>query len=109
MDIIEMKLKDLTPYENNPRNNKDAVDFVANSIQEFGFKVPIVIDKDNVIVCGHTRYLASKQLKLKTVPCIKADDLTDEQIKAFRLADNKVSEKAEWDYDKIITKNQTSI
>ena len=70
-----------------------------NSIKEFGFKVPIVIDKNNVIVAGHTRYKASKKLKLKEVPCIIADDLTDEQIKAFRLADNKVSEKAEWDFD----------
>lgn len=101
MQIVEMNLTDLKPYENNPRNNQEAVDYVASSINEFGFKVPIIIDKDNVIVCGHTRYLASKQLNMKKVPCIKADDLTDEQIKAFRLADNKVSEKAEWDYDKL--------
>ena len=69
------------------------------SIKEFGFKVPIVIDNDNVIICGHTRYKASKKLKLEKVPCIIADDLTPEQIKAFRLADNKVAEKAEWDFD----------
>lgn len=99
MEIINKKIKDLKPYENNPRNNKEAVDYVANSISEFGFKVPLVIDSNNTIVCGHTRYLACKKLKIKDVPCVIADDLTDEQIRAFRLADNKVSEKAEWDYE----------
>jgi site-specific DNA-methyltransferase (adenine-specific) len=99
MDIINIVLKDLKPYENNPRKNDDAVKYVAESIKEFGFKVPIVIDKNNVIVAGHTRYKAAKKLKMSEVPCIIADDLTDEQIKAFRLADNKVAEKAEWDFD----------
>lgn len=99
MDVIEKKLKDIKPYEKNPRKNDSAVDAVANSIREFGFKVPVVIDKDGVIVCGHTRYKAAKKLCLKTVPCVVADDLTDEQIKAYRLADNKVSELAEWDID----------
>lgn len=99
MDIINIALKDLKPYENNPRKNDDAVKYVAESIKEFGFKVPIVIDKNNVIVAGHTRYKAAKKLKMREVPCIIADDLTDEQIKAFRLADNKVAEKAEWDFD----------
>ena len=99
MDVIEKKLKDIKPYEKNPRKNDRAVDAVANSIREFGFKVPVVIDKDNVIVCGHTRYKAAKKLGLKSVPCVVADDLTDEQIKAYRLADNKVSELAEWDID----------
>jgi site-specific DNA-methyltransferase (adenine-specific) len=75
------------------------VPYVAESIKQFGFKVPIVIDSNNVIVCGHTRYKAAKKLKLKTVPCIIADDLNEEQIKAFRLADNKVGELAEWDLD----------
>ena len=97
MEIIDKKLTELIPYENNPRKNDEAVKYVANSIRDFGFKVPIVIDKDNVIVAGHTRYKASQQLGLKEVPCIVADDLTEEQIKAFRLADNKVSEFAEWD------------
>ena len=97
MEIIEKKLEELKPYENNPRKNDEAVEYVANSIKEFGFKVPIVIDKNNVIVTGHTRYKASQKLGLKTVPCIIADDLTEEQIKAFRLADNKVGEIAEWD------------
>ena len=97
MQIVEKKLNEIKPYEKNPRKNDDAVKYVAESIKQFGFKVPIVIDKDGVIVCGHTRYKAAKQLKLPTVPTIAADDLTDEQIKAFRLADNKTSEFAEWD------------
>lgn len=91
-------IKDIVPYEKNPRKNDDAVKYVIESIKEFGFKIPIVIDKDNIIVCGHTRYKAAKKLKMREVPCIIADDLTDEQIKAFRLADNKVAEKSEWDF-----------
>lgn len=89
---------DIIPYENNPRNNDGAVDAVAASIKEFGFKVPIVIDKNNVIVAGHTRYKASEKLGLETVPCIIADDLNEQQIKAYRLADNKVGELADWDF-----------
>ena len=99
MNIVEKKLKEIKPYEKNARKNDDAVKYVAESIKQFGFKVPIVIDKDNVIVAGHTRYKASKELGLETVPCIVADDLTEEQIKAYRLADNKVSEFSEWDFD----------
>ena len=99
MDIIEKNLNEIEPYEKNPRKNDHAVEYVANSIKEFGFKVPIVIDKNGIIVAGHTRYKASKKLGLKKIPCIIADDLTDEQIKAYRLADNKVSEKSEWDFD----------
>lgn len=98
MQIDYLDINDIKPYENNPRNNDDAVDAVAESIREFGFKVPIVIDENNVIVTGHTRYKASQQLGLTHVPCIKANDLTPEQVKAFRLADNKVSEIATWDY-----------
>lgn len=97
--IVNKRLDELIPYDKNPRKNDEAVKYVAESIKQFGFKVPIVIDKNNVIVAGHTRYKASKKLKLDEVPCIVADDLTDEQIKAYRLADNKVSEKAEWDFD----------
>ena len=99
MKIVDKKIEELKPYDKNPRINDEAVDYVANSIKEFGFKVPIVIDKNNVIVAGHTRLKASKKLGLDKVPCIVADDLTDEQIKAFRLADNKVSEQASWNYD----------
>ena len=97
MNIIEKNLKDIKPYEKNPRKNDNAVEYVANSIKEFGFQQPIVIDKDGVIVAGHTRYKASKKLGLEKVPCIIADDLSDEQIKAYRLADNKVGESAKWD------------
>lgn len=101
MNIVHKKLDDLIPYDNNPRNNDEAVSYVAESIKEFGFKVPIVIDKNNIIVAGHTRYKASKKLGIKEVPCLVADDLTDEQVKAFRLADNKVSEVATWDFEKL--------
>lgn len=99
MDIIEIPVDDLIPYENNPRLNDEAVDAVAASIREFGFKQPVVIDKDNVIVCGHTRMKAAVLLGLDTVPAIRADDLTEEQIKAYRLADNKTAELADWDFD----------
>lgn len=99
MKIVEKNINELVIYENNPRKNDEAVKYVAESITQFGFKVPVIIDKDNVIVAGHTRVKAAKKLKLKTVPCIVADDLTPEQIKAFRLADNKVSELSEWDED----------
>lgn len=97
MQIVEKSLNELTPYKNNPRKNDNAVDAVAASIKAFGFKIPIVIDKEGVIVCGHTRAKAAKKLKIKTVPCVIADDLTEDEIKAFRLADNKVGELAEWD------------
>lgn len=97
MEIVIKKISELTPYSKNPRKNDDAVEYVANSIKEFGFKVPVVIDSEGVIVAGHTRVKAAEKLKLDEVPCIIADDLTEEQIKAFRLADNKVSEVANWD------------
>lgn len=99
--IKYIKTEELIPYVNNPRTNDQAVDSVAASIKEFGFKQPIVIDKDKVVVAGHTRLKASKKLGLKEVPCIIADDLTEEQIKAYRLADNKVAESADWDLQKL--------
>ena len=102
MQIIEKKLTELKEYEKNPRRNDQAVDAVAASIREFGFKVPIIIDKDNVIVAGHTRLKAARKLGLETVPCIIADDLSPEQIQAFRLADNKTAELAEWDPDLLL-------
>lgn len=98
-EIVYKSLDEIKEYENNPRQNDEAVEYVANSIKEFGFRNPIILDKDNVIIAGHTRYKASQQLKLKEVPCIYANDLTEEQVKAFRLADNKVGEIAEWDDD----------
>lgn len=97
MQIIEKNINELIPYEKNPRKNDQSVDKVAQSIDQFGFRVPVVIDKNNVIVCGHTRYKAAQKLQLGSVPCVVADDLTDEQIKAYRLADNKVGEDSEWD------------
>lgn len=101
MKIVYKNIDDIIPYENNPRKNDEAVDYVANSIKEFGFKVPIIVDKENVIVTGHTRYKASQKLGLEKVPVIYADDLTEEQIKAFRLADNKVAEFSSWDLGKL--------
>lgn len=101
MTVQDMPLVELIPYENNPRNNDDAVDKVAASIREFGFRVPIIVDKYNVIVAGHTRLKAAELLGLETVPVIRADDLTDEQIKAYRLADNKTAEFADWDFAKL--------
>jgi len=91
----------LIPYINNPRINDKAIDKVAGSIAEFGFKNPIIIDKDNVIVAGHTRLLASRKLGLTEVPIIQVEDLTEQQIKAFRIADNKTSEFADWDIEKL--------
>lgn len=99
MEIILRKIDDLIPYENNPRINDEAVEYVAESIREFGWKVPCVIDSNNVIVSGHTRHKAAKMLGIEEIPCIIADDLTEEQIKAFRLADNKVGEIATWDFE----------
>lgn len=99
LNIIYKDPSKLKMYKNNPRKNQEAVPYVKKSIEEFGFKVPLIIDKSDEIICGHTRVLASLELGLEEVPCIVADDLTDEQIKAFRLADNKVSEKAEWDFE----------
>lgn len=99
LQIQYRSITDLIPYEKNPRKNDEAVKYVAESIKEFGFKVPIVIDSDGVVIAGHTRLKAAKKLKLKEVPCIIADDLTEEQVKAYRLADNKVAEKAEWDFE----------
>ena len=101
MEIVLKKLDEIKPYEKNPRKNDNAVEYVMNSIKEFGFKIPIVIDKDGTIVAGHTRYKASQKLGLKEIPCIIADDLSEEQIKAFRLADNKVAEQAKWDNEKL--------
>lgn len=101
MNIVMMKISDIKEYENNPRKNDQAVEAVASSIRSFGFKVPIIIDSNNVIIAGHTRLKASKKLGYTEVPCLIASDLTSEQVKAFRLADNKVSELAEWDLDKL--------
>lgn len=99
LEIKYVDIEDIKPYENNPRFNDNAVEYVKNSIKEFGFKVPMILDKDNKIVTGHTRYKSALELGLKEIPVIYADDLTEEQIKAFRIADNKVSEFADWDIE----------
>ena len=99
MKIESRRIDCIREYENNPRLNDGAVEYVKNSIEEFGFRVPVVIDKDGVIVCGHTRVKAARQMGLESVPCLIADDLTEEQIKAFRLVDNKTQELAEWDWN----------
>lgn len=101
MKIVEKSVNDIIPYENNPRFNDEAVEPVAESIRSFGFKIPIVIDKNNIIVAGHTRHKAALLLGLDKVPCIVADDLDENQIKAFRLVDNKVSEFSKWDFSKL--------
>lgn len=102
MEVFQIGIDKIKPYRNNPRNNRDAVRDVAESIKQFGFKVPLVLDGNYEIVTGHTRFEASKKLGLKTVPCVIADDLTPEQVKAFRLVDNKVSEKATWNDERLI-------
>ena len=97
MKIELMAPAELVPYAKNPRKNQPAVDYVANSIKEFGFRNPILIDKDRVIIAGHTRLLAAEKLGIKQVPVIRIEDLTPDQVKALRLADNKTAEFAEWD------------
>lgn len=101
MEIKMVSVADIIPYENNPRKNADAVQYVKNSIEQFGFKIPMVLDAENVIVCGHTRFLAAQELGMTEVPCTYADDLTEEQIKAFRLADNKTAEMSVWDFERL--------
>ena len=97
MQVVAKSIDEIKPYENNPRNNDDAVDAVANSIKEFGWQQPIVVDIGGVIIAGHTRYKAAQKLGLKTVPVVVAKDLSKEQVKAYRLADNKSGEIATWD------------
>ena len=101
IQVKNFKIEEVHPYENNPRFNKDAVSKVASSIKKFGFKNPILLDKNNVIIAGHTRLEAAKKLGLEEVPCIVASDLTEKQAKALRLADNKVAEFSTWDYLKL--------
>lgn len=101
MNVVEIDISEIVPYDNNPRRNEKAVEAVANSIREFGFKNPIILDKDMVIISGHTRRLAALKLGLKKVPCYIARDLTDEQVRAFRLADNRVASFATWDEEKL--------
>ena len=101
MKVETKSIDEIKPYENNPRDNDDAVDTVANSIKEFGWQQPIVVDNEGVIIAGHTRYKAAKKLGMDKVPVVVASSLTPEQVKAYRLADNKVGELADWDYIKL--------
>lgn len=102
MDIIEKNICEIKPYAHNPRFNDQAVDGVAKSIEQFGWNSPIIIDTDNVIICGHTRLKAAQKLGLTKVPCVVAENLTPEQVKAFRIADNKLAELATWNYDLLL-------
>ncbi|MCL6546732.1 MAG: ParB N-terminal domain-containing protein [Bryobacteraceae bacterium] len=99
MKIELWPLSKVKPYPNNPRLNDDAVDAVAASLREFGFRQPIVVDTEGVIICGHTRWKAAQKLGLEKVPVHVAKDLSPEQIKAYRIADNQTASLAEWDYD----------
>ena len=99
MEIQYLKLSAIRPYANNPRKNAKAVDKVVESFKKFGFHGPIIIDKNNEIICGHTRYKAAKKLKMETVPTIRLDNLSEDQVARFRILDNKVSEFSKWDDD----------
>lgn len=101
MKIVLVPTDEVKPYPNNPRKNDEAVLGVMNSIEKFGFNSPILLDADSVVICGHTRLRAAKRLAMDYVPCVYLTDLTDDEVKAYRLADNKVSEKAEWDVKKL--------
>ncbi|MFM7846735.1 MAG: ParB N-terminal domain-containing protein, partial [Planctomycetota bacterium] len=99
MKIELWNINDVKPYDKNPRINDDAIDAVAGSLREFGFRQPIVVDTEGVIIVGHTRWKAAKKLGLEKVPVHVATDLTAEQIKAYRIADNKTNELAEWNFE----------
>lgn len=101
MRVTQRQLSTIQPYENNPRLNDDAVEAVAKSIREFGFRQPIVVDENDVIICGHTRYRAAQHLGLEKIPVHVARDLSPEQVKAYRIADNKTAELAQWDFDQL--------
>lgn len=102
LNIIYKSTDELIPYAKNPRHNQRAIEPVATSIEAFGFKVPVIIDEKNEIVAGHTRVAAAKKLNIKAIPCIVADDLSEEQVKAFRLADNRAAEFASWNQDLLL-------
>ena len=91
-----LEIDKIVPYARNPRKNQD-IDKVASSIKEYGFQQPLVLDKDNIIIVGHTRFSAAKKLGLKKIPCLIADKLTESQVKAYRIADNRVAEESKWD------------
>lgn len=97
--MIYLPIDKIKPYENNPRKNDRAVNSVAESLKQFGPQAPIILDKNHVIICGHTRYKAAVQIGLTEFPCVVASNLSEEQVRAYRLADNKTGEQADWDFD----------
>jgi ParB family transcriptional regulator, chromosome partitioning protein len=97
MKIVDINPDKLIFYEQNPRENDNAVPIVKNSIERFGFRVPVMITKDNIIICGHTRVKAALELGLKTVPCTIESDMTEEETRAFRIVENKTHEFSFWD------------
>ena len=101
MEIVYVSIEKIKPYKNNPRNNKKAIDKVAKSIREYGFKVPCVLDSNFVLITGHTRFEAAKKIGMKKIPCIIADDLNTAKANAFRIADNKVAEYSTWDMERL--------
>jgi ParB family chromosome partitioning protein len=96
--VANLKISEVKPYKSNPRINDDAIEIVAKSLEEFGFQQPLVLDKNKEIIVGHTRLLAAKNLKMETVPCVIAENLSDEKIKAYRIMDNKSAQYASWNY-----------
>lgn len=102
MDVKILDINSVKPYENNPRSHDKNIEELAESIKTFGFKNPILINSDNVIIAGHGRYAAAKKIGLKEVPCIYADDLNEEDCNLFRIVENEASAKANWDIDKLI-------
>ena len=102
MQTVMLKITDIKPYWRNPRRNDEAIGAVMQSIKQFGFNQPIILDSDNVIIAGHTRYKALQQLGVETVPCVIKADLSAQDAKAYRIADNKTSELASWDITKLI-------
>ena len=99
MQIENRTLSNIKPYKNNPRRSVKTIAKIVTSIKEFGFKQPLVLDKEGVIIVGHSRYLAAKELGLETVPCVIAKELTPQQIRAYRIADNRIAQDGEWDTD----------
>jgi len=108
MNITDVKIDDITPYHDNPRVNTDAINVVKKSLSEFGFQQPLVLDKDNIIIVGHTRFAAAKELGFTDVPCFIADNLSEDKIKAYRIMDNKSAEYASWNYG-LLTKEITDL
>lgn len=102
MQVVNIPIERIKPYKHNPRKIKSAIEPVAESIKEFGFKQPIVLDKNNVIIIGHVRYEAAKRLGMSEVPCVIAKNLSKQQVKALRLVDNRTREMSKWDYDKLV-------